>query len=276
MKYRFVDTHCHPNLGDLKKEQGVVIERMRQENVAGIVVGVDLESSEKAIKLSKEHEHLYACVGLHPNYTLKESFNEEAFDALVQSEYVVGVGECGIDYFRQSTTSADDEVEKGWKERQWEVFEKHISLAVTYDKPLMIHCRPSKGTVDAYEEVASYLESLKSEAKDRLRGNMHFFVGNLAVARRFWALGFTTSFTGVLTFTDDYNEIVREAPLDMLLSETDAPYAAPVPFRGSTNYPTYVRFVAEAIARLRSEPEEEVIQALYRNAQRVFNLAVKP
>lgn len=103
---------------------------------------------------------------------------------------------------------------------------------------------------------------------------MHFFVGDLETAKRFWALGFTTSFTGVLTFTHDYDQVVREAPLDMILTETDAPYAAPAPHRGKVNQPVYVRHVVEAIARIRGESEAAVREAALANAKRLFGVGL--
>lgn len=283
--FRYVDVHCHPNLGELSLEQESVIGDMREKGVLGVVVGVDLQSSREAARLAAQHEHLWACVGLHPNYTQKEEFDAGAFSGLLQQDKVVGLGECGIDYFRQSTTAPGEEVDEGWKEKQWDVFKAQVALAVEQNVPLMIHCRPSKNSMDAYEEVADYFEQLVQypdiAQKDfaqggRLRGNMHFFVGNLAVARRFWALGFTTSFTGVVTFAREYDEVVREAPLDMILTETDAPYAAPAPHRGKRNEPAYVSYVTEEIARIRGVQVAEVQDAVLVNAKRLFGVAVEP
>lgn len=276
--YHYIDVHCHPNLDGLKEDQGGVIERMREEGVLGIVVGVDLESSREAVRLAQEYDHLWACVGLHPNYTQKEVFDRDAFAQLLAEPRVVGVGECGLDFFRQSTTKAGEESGEGWKEKQWQAFKEQIALAREYDMPLMVHCRPSKGSMNAYEEAADYFELLQQEEKmldvrrPTLRGNMHFFVGDLPVARRFWALGMTTSFTGVLTFTEDYDEVVREAPLDMILTETDAPYAAPKPHRGERNEPAYVGHVVGALARIRGVSGEEVQSAVRENARRVFGI----
>jgi len=301
MNAKYIDVHCHPNLGALKKDQGDVIARMREEGVLGIVVGVDLESSREAVRLAGEHEHLYACVGLHPNYTQKEHFDTTLYGSLLRESKVVGVGECGLDFFRLSGYA--EEVEHGTlkeediKKKQWEVFKQHVELALEHGKPLMIHCRPSKGSMDAYEEVADYLDQFVQHpgvaqtgthtrlpgaaygdplildvGHQVLRGNMHFFVGNLEVARRFWALGFTTSFTGVLTFTHDYDEVVREAPLDMILTETDSPYATPVPHRGEVNHPVYVKFVTQKIAELKGERLETVQEAVLQNARKLFKI----
>lgn len=280
MRYHFIDVHCHPNLDGLKEDQDAVIARMREEGVLGIVVGVDLESSREAVRLAQEYDHLWACVGLHPNYTQKEAFDRDAFAQLLAEPRVVGVGECGLDFFRQSTTAPGEESGDDWKEVQWKAFKEQIALAREHDMPLMVHCRPSKGSMDAYEEAADYFESLGNGQHPDVdqggggvvRGNMHFFVGDLAVARRFWALGMTTSFTGVLTFTEDYDEVVREAPLDMILTETDAPYAAPKPHRGKRNEPAYVGHVVGALARIRGISEEEVQRAVRENARRVFGV----
>ncbi len=262
MNARFVDIHCHPNLEGLKENQREVVERMREEGVLGIVVGTTLASSRDAVALAEKHEHLWATVGLHPNHT-EESFDAAALAELAKHPKVVAVGECGVDYLRQSE-----------REQQWSLFKQHVELAQEYDKPLMIHCRPSKSSMDAYEEMLEFLESRVQQTS--LQGNMHFFVGNLDVAKRFWNLGFTTSFTGVLTFTHDYDEVVREAPLDMILTETDAPWVAPVPHRGHTNRPEYVRYVVEAIARIKGLSVDEVQKATIDNAKRLFGIEVEP
>lgn len=279
MTPKYVDVHCHPNLAGLKENQDQVIQKMAEEGVVGIVVGTTLQSSREAVALAEKHAHLYATVGLHPNYTQQEEFDRGAFSELLKHKKVVGVGECGIDYFRQSTTKQGEESGDGWKEKQWDVFKHHVALALEHDKPLMVHCRPSKGSMDAYEELADYLESTvrslgfaQEGEQGRVRGNMHFFVGNLEVARRFWNLGFTTSFTGVLTFTHDYDEVVRDAPLDMILTETDAPYAAPVPHRGEVNQPVYVRHVLDAIAHLKGISGDEAGRAVYATARRLFGV----
>lgn len=261
MEPRYIDIHCHPNLGALAPQEDAVIAKMKNEGIGGIVVGVDLKSSQEAVALAEKHDHLWATIGLHPNDTPNEKLDISGFEKLVKSPRVVAIGECGIDYFR---IEGDVEVEK---KRQWEIFEQQAAFALAHDKPLMIHCRPSKNSMDAYLDMLAFLEG-----KD-LRGDMHFFVGDLAVAERFWAIGFTTSYTGVLTFTHDYDEVVKAAPMDMLMIETDAPWAAPMPYRGQTNYPTYVPLVADAIARIRGEDAETVRAALVANAERVFGLS---
>lgn len=263
MSARYIDIHCHPNLHGLRENQDEVIARMMDEGILGIVVGVDLESSREAVELAEKHDHLWATIGLHPNYVGEKTFNEDEFEKLAQHPKVVAIGECGFDYFRPT-----GDLEEAKRIQQNEL-EKQVHFAEKHGKPLMVHCRPSKNSMDAYR---AFLEFIEPYAKRGLRGNMHFFVGNLEVAQRFWEIGFTISFTGVITFTDEYNEVVKEAPLDMILTETDAPYAAPVPHRGKTNKPEFVPLVTEAIARIRGENETSIQKAVLKNAQRIFGI----
>jgi len=265
MGLQYFDLHSHVSFKDFDDDREQVIARMHEQGVGTITVGVDIQTSHEAVAFVENKDGFYATVGLHPNDTPEERFDWAAFSKLAAHPKVVGVGECGIDYFR----IVGDEVAE--KKRQWEQFELQVDFAIQHDLPLMIHCRPRKGTVDAYEEVASYLEE-RSRASSKLRGNMHFFVGNVDVARRFYTIGFTTSYTGVLTFTHDYDEVVRFAPLDMLLTETDAPYAAPAPFRGKRNEPSYVTHVVKAIAAIRGADEEGVRAEILENSKRMFGV----
>lgn len=263
--------HCHPNLGDLKKEQEEVVAAMKENQIAGIVVGTDLETSKEAVELAERHDHLWATIGLHPNYTGTKKFEEAEFEKLVSHPKVVAIGECGLDYFRlpaQIVNSEQLSVDS-IKQKQMEELERQVQFAEKHAKPLMVHCRPSKGSMDAYQDFADFIEPY---AKKGMRGNMHFFVGNLEMAKEFWEIGFTTSFTGVVTFTEEYNEVVRQAPLEMILTETDAPYAAPVPHRGKTNKPAYVPLVTQAIARIRGEDEGRVQEVVRNNARELFGI----
>src|SRR5690606_9631903 len=140
------------------------------------------------------------------------------------------------------------------------------------DKPMMIHSRPSKGTQDAYRDMIDILRAYKEEHGDRLRGDIHFFVGGVDEARDFIDLGFTLSFTAVLTFARDYDEVVRSVPLTSIITETDAPYVAPSRIRGKRNEPTSVIDVVEAIAGIRSEDPELVRKTVLANATTLFSL----
>jgi TatD DNase family protein len=256
----YFDLHSHVSFSDYDKDRDEVVARMQAEGVGTITVGVDLKTSAEAVAFAEKHSDFYATIGLHPTDTVTESFNPADYAELVKHQKVVGIGECGLDYFRIEGDLGKE------KKRQVVEFEKQQQFAILHDKPLMIHCRPSKGSMDVYEDLLANLDQ-------KARGNMHFFVGNVDVARKFYEKGFTTSYTGVLTFTHDYDEVVKFAPLDMLLTETDSPYATPVPHRGQRNEPQYVKHVVSAIATIKGLPEEEVRAQILKNTRRVFAIS---
>lgn len=243
-----------------------LLNAMSEREVGGLVVGVDLDSSVKALSLVQHLPNFYATAGLHPNSVFDDRFDEESFRALLRHPKMVAVGECGLDNFRP------EDVERA-KEEQKRVFSRHIELALEADKPLMIHGRPSKGTMDAYQDMIDILRSYKQEYGDRLRGDIHFFVGGIEEARVFIELGFTLSFTAVLTFTRDYDEVVRYVPLSSMLTETDSPYVAPSRIRGKRNDPLSAIDVVEAIAEIRKESPELVREAVLKNARTLFQIS---
>ena len=266
MNIKFFDVHSHVNFSYFDEDREAVMTRMKEAGVATITVGVDSASSKQAVTLAEQYDNIWVSIGLHPMDNQKESFDPQDYADLVQHPKVVAIGECGLDYFR---IKGDTEKEK---KRQEQNFIKQIEFAIEYDKPLMLHCRQSRGTLDAYEDVLSILNSYFKIHASKLRGNVHFFVGSVAVARLFLDIGFTLSFPGVITFASDYDKVVASAPIDMILSETDAPFAAPVPYRGKRNEPLYVKEVVRRIAQLRKEPYENVKEQLVSNALRVFNI----
>jgi len=274
MEVKYVDTHCHLQFPEYDADRDVVIEQMREHGVAGIVVGCDLESSKKAVELAEKHEHLYASVGLHPNHESNERYDISYQRQLMVNPKVVAIGECGLDYYRLA------DVTEEIKNEQKELFKKHIALAVEFDKPLVIHCRPSKGTRhpfgcpdagDAYHDLIEILTEAKKTSAN-LRGDAHFFVGGVAEAEALIALGFTVSFTAVITFAHDYDEVIKTIPLEHILVETDSPYVAPASRRGKRNDPLAVRDVASQIALTRGEDPELVREALLANTERLFAL----
>ncbi len=269
MKVRYVDAHCHIQFDQYKEDQEELIERMREEGVVGIVVGCDLESSEKAVALAGKHEHLYASVGLHPNHESGEEYDIEKHRELAKNPRVVAIGECGLDYFRLEEPTSEV------KRTQKELLKKHITLAAELGKPLIIHARPAKGTMGAYHDVIALLREAKTEHPS-LRGDIHFFVGGIAEAEALMKLGFTVSFTAVITFAREYDAVVRAVPLESILSETDAPYVAPASRRGSRNDPLAVQDVVLKIADIRGEDPEAIRTALLGSAKRLFALPIQP
>ena len=185
-------------------------------------------------------------------------FAKEKYIKLAEHNRVVAIGECGLDYFSEPTEEQ--------KEKQREVFIAQIELANEMELPLMLHLRNGKeGNV--YKEA---YDILKKHSK--VLGNSHFFAGSLEDAKRFWELGHTISFTGVITFTDAYNEVVKETPLEMIHAETDAPYVAPVPYRGKRNEPLYVREVVKKMAQIKDISEESLKEQLIENAKKSFSI----
>ena len=250
---KYFDIHSHLNSPDYDADREEVITRLRETNTHTIVIGTDLESSIKAVELADKHEEIYACIGQHPVDRREERFDKQKYEELIKHPKVVAIGECGLDFYH--ARKEED------YERQKKLFLDQIEFAMEHNKPLMIHAR------NAYEEILEILGPLKKEYGDKLRGNVHFFAGNLATAQRFVAIGFTLSFTGVITFVRDYDEVVRGIPLDKIMSETDAPYVTPVPYRGKRNEPTFVREIVKKIAEIRGEDEEAVRGTLVNNAQ---------
>ncbi|MCF7816160.1 MAG: TatD family hydrolase [Candidatus Pacebacteria bacterium] len=261
-RFRYIDIHTHLNLEAFDKDGKEVGERTRDTGVSYINIGTGLETSKKAVVLAHEASGVYATVGIHPTHTVEEgggeNFTYDDLMILAGDEKVVAIGECGLDYFR---------VSKDGKEIEEGVFIKHIELANEFNKPLMLHIRSSERSMDAYEDA---LGILKAHAK--ILGNVHFFAGTYDIAKQFWDIGFSTSFTGVITFANQYDEVIRNAPLNMIHAETDAPYVAPVPYRGKRNEPLFVKEVYRRIAEIRGENEEEVRKVLVENAKKLFNI----
>ena len=264
----YVDLHSHLQLSDFDEDRDLVIEEMRKNNVVSINIGVDEKSSVDGIVLAQKYPGvLWATVGLHPLYP-EEIFDVEKFledDGLRDS--VCGIGECGLDYFRildndgeQSSIKSLDQV----KDFQKEIFINQIKASVKYNIPLMLHVR------DSYGETLEILrENFKGIMKE-YKGNVHFFAGNIEEAKAFLELGFSISFTGVITFIESYRELVEFVPLDRMFAETDSPYVSPKPFRGQRNNPNHVIEIYKKIAEIKNVDLQEVIDTLYGNAKRFW------
>jgi len=263
METRYIDAHCHLQFEQYDEDREEIIEQMREQGIAAIVVGCDLESSKKAVELAEKHEHLFASVGLHPNHARDEVFDIVQYRALAQSPKVVAIGECGLDFFRPELLNEET------KQGQEAIFKEQITLAAELDKPLIIHSRPSKGTQDAYQEVLSLLQTMKT-IHPNVRGDSHFFVGGKTEALAFTRLDFTLSFTAVVTFARGYDAVIRTVPLSSILAETDAPYVAPASRRGERNDPLAVIDVISKIASIREEDIETVRSTLLSNTRRMF------
>ena len=276
MEPKYIDVHSHVQFKAYDEDRDAVVERTLAEGVHMMNVGTQRDTSLAAVAMAEKYDGVYAAIALHPVHTSKsfhdekelgeegkaftsrgEEFDPAFYEELAQHPKVKAIGECGLDYYR---------LEEDTVARQKEVFVQHIQVANKVHKPLMLHIRSGSGR-SAYEDAAELLA-----AHATVKGDVHFFAGNWEEAKLFLDMGFTLSFTGVITFTHDYDDVVRKTPLDMILSETDCPYITPTPFRGRRNEPMHVREVVKAIARIKGLDEEVVRKALVENAQRVFGL----
>lgn len=268
MDENYIDIHSHLNDPRFNDDRNDVLARMRSAHVSTIVVGTDRKMSEDAIALAETNPDIWATIGLHPTDNHIEDFDEVLYQKMAEHPRVVAIGECGLDYYwPEHDKWPIGEVEE--KKRQRELFEKQIAIAKKVDKPLMIHGRPTKGSMDAYEDIIEILRG------SDVHGNVHFFVGDVSIAKQFLDIGFTMSFTGVITFTHDYDEVIKYIPLSNIMSETDAPYVAPVPHRGERNEPAYVIETVKVIAGIRDESENKVRAEIMQNAERVFGVHIR-
>lgn len=281
METKFIDTHAHLNLPDFKGDVDEVSLWCKKEEVAVINVGTKEATSAKAVELSKQYGHLYSIIGLHPIQTVSgthdqndetgesvksiaEVFDKDFYRELAKSDKVVGIGECGFDYWHTKPDSY---------ETQEKAFIAQIELANELNLPLMIHTRgpqPGKESPTGRSVYEDVYEVLKKYSK--VPANIHFYAGSMKEAEKLFELGCTISFTGVITFAKDYEEVVRSAPLELIHAETDCPYVAPVPHRGKRCEPWMVQEVYKKIARIKEIDEEVVRKQLLENARRHYKL----
>lgn len=284
---KYIDIHCHVNFKVFEEDHDDVIRRALDNDIWFFNVGTQIDTSREAVRLADRYDvGVFAIIGLHPIHTGKSFHDEkelgeggreftsrgEIFDKsiyldLAKDKKVVAIGECGLDYFHTNEESID---------KQKEAFIEQIMFANEVGKPLMIHVRNNyeDKNRNAYVDI---LEILKKHAK--VKGVVHFFEGSIEDARDFTDFGFLLSFTGAITYPKrksgrscDYEGIIKNTPLDMILADTDSPYMAPVPYRGRRNEPSYVKEIVKKIAEIKNLPEEEVARAIVANARRVFRI----
>lgn len=251
-----VDSHCHLDFPELADNLPAILETMRDNDVgAALCISVTLEDFPKVLALAEQHENLFASVGVHPDYPdLREPTVAELVE-LASHPKVVAIGETGLDYYRLT----------GDLEWQRERFRVHIRAARQSGKPLIIHTRSAS---------ADTLRLMQEERAAEAGGVMHCFTESWEVAQGALEMGFHISFSGIVTFKNakDLKDVARQVPLDRLLVETDSPYLAPVPYRGKTNQPGWVKHVAEEVARLQNRTFADVAAATTSNFFKLFNI----
>ncbi|MXS79925.1 TatD DNase family protein [Nitrosomonas eutropha] len=253
----FVDSHCHLDFPDLASNLNELLTNMQISQVThALCVAVNLENFPRVRALAESHPNLFASVGVHPDYEDTAEPEVEQLLELANHDKVVALGETGLDYFRL----------KGDLEWQRERFRRHIRAARQCDKPLIIHTRA------AAEDT---LRIMKEEGADQVGGVMHCFTESWEIAQRALDLNFYISFSGIVTFKNAaiIKEVAKKVPAGRMLIETDSPYLAPVPHRGETNQPAFVRHVAEEIARLRETDVAEIAAVTTNNFFNLFKVA---
>jgi len=254
------DSHCHLNFPELSGRVDDALALMQENGVThALCVSVTLQEFPQVKALAERYPQIYGSVGVHPDYPDVPVVREEELVALADHPKIVAIGETGLDYYRI----------KGDLEWQRERFRVHIRAARRCGKPLIIHMR---------EAGADTMRIMKEEGAGEAGGVMHCFTGSWEEAQAAIELGFHISFSGIVTFKNAaaLREVARKVPLERMLVETDSPYLAPVPYRGKTNEPGLVRYVAEEIARLRELPLEQFALITSENFFRLFKIRARP
>jgi TatD DNase family protein len=277
------DTHAHVNFRSFKDDAKETLQRALDNGVSVINVGSQIDTSRQAVELAHQFESgIYAVVGLHPEHThsqfvdeeethfqtREEHFDTATYRSIAMDPKVVGIGECGLDFFRLPDADKD-----AVKEKQKAAFRAQVKLAKELNKTLVVHSRSSKGTDDACLDILEILQ--ESRIKDEgFRFVLHSYTGSSEVLEKFLELGAYVSFNGIITFdkTGSMEKLVKMTPMDRILLETDCPYLTPIPHRGKRNEPAYVQFVAEKIAQIKNLSFEKVAEATTRNAKNLFLL----
>ena len=256
----FIDSHCHINFPELSERLPAILEKMKQNQVThALCVSVTLSDFPQVLSLAETHPNIYASVGVHPDY---EDTPEPDVDQLVQLAVhprIVAIGETGLDYYRLT----------GDLEWQRQRFRTHIRASRASGKPLIIHTR------SASEDTLRIMREEKAGTGDGgVAGVMHCFTESLAVAVASMEMGFYISFSGIVTFKNakELQAVAREVPLERMLIETDSPYLAPVPMRGNTNEPGFVRHVGEFLADLKGVPVQTLAEVTSQNFRTLFRV----
>ena len=261
----FFDSHCHLDDERFNEDREILIEQIKQADITKFVsAGYSIEGSKKGVELSKKYEYIYTTCGISPNdipQTEEELWKdiEKIRDLVkdnVKGKKIVAIGEIGLDYYW----------EKDLQSRDWQrqAFVKQIEMANAFDLPIVIHTR---------EAVMDTIKILKENTVNR-KGVFHCCPLNRELVKEALKLGFYISFAGPVTFKNskNANEIIEMVPEDKMLIETDSPYLAPEPVRGTRNDPRNVKFIAQKIAEVKGKTIEEVAEITYANTERIFNI----
>jgi len=282
----FIDTHAHVNFAAFKDDAEEVIRRSLDNDTWMLLVGAEFKTSNRALHYANKYEKgVYAAIGLHPvhleegrvdsqeednsyNFVPRyEEFDYGSYEKLAKFEKVVAIGEIGLDYYHLDSSKDVSAVKK----KQHEVFAQQLLLARSLDLPVIIHCR------QAHDDLMEILQEFKKEyghiiPTDRPWGVIHCFSGDEDLAWKYFRLGLLISFTGLITFSKQWDDLIRKIPLDKIMIETDTPYMTPEPYRGERNEPVLVQYVAKRIADIKSLKIEKVAEVTTRTARELFRI----
>lgn len=278
----YIDTHSHINFSVFRDDVDQVIRNAIAEKTWMVVVGTDYRSSKKALEHANKYEKgVYATVGLHPAHLFEsntdneeydsairgEEFNYDIYEKLAKFEKVVAIGEIGLDYYHIDKMHDTQLV----KAKQKEAFCQQLLLARHLDLPVIIHCR------QAHDDMISILDDFKKEYRNiipvnRSWGVVHCFSGDENLAWKYFNLGLMISFTGLITFSSQWDDLIRRLPSDKYMIETDCPFMTPEPHRGKRNEPVFVEHVAGRIAQIKGLPKERIAEITTNNARALFKI----
>lgn len=294
MPLRFYDIHAHVNFKAFKEDGEAVMADAAAKGIWMNLVGSQIDTSRRAVEMAgRYNEGVFAVVGLHPIHLVEsfvdeeedhfatrcEAFDPKAYRDLARSsDTVVAIGECGLDYYRLAPAKQFGKVLSVEEiiVLQQETLRQHIALAKELDLALMLHCRQDAraggrgfASTNAYDDQYAILKEMGAT-----RGVMHSFCGTVEQAKKFTDLGILISISGIVTFknADVVREVVRAVPLEFLTTDTDSPYLAPEPKRGTRNVPTNIEFIAAEIAKIKGESVDRVAEQTTANARRVFGI----
>jgi len=290
----YIDTHAHLNFNEFKDDYQEVIRRARRAGVGKIIIpSSDPQNASRAVEISQKFKGIYPAVGAHPlqiqggfslltddslapallmksyNQTYSNRYPLDYFKEMAEFSGVVAVGEIGLDYQGGKDNRSID------RNVQQNALTAIVRETIEIGKPYIFHCRPTNGSDDALADLHRILATHFSQSQKRIKranGVIHCFVGNYQWAKRFFDLGFLVSYTGLITFSDQYDQYIAQIPLDKLLLETDAPFLAPTPHRGERCEPAYVVEVAKKIAQIKKVPLKEVAEQTTKNAEGLFKI----
>ena len=277
-----IDTHAHVNFSAFKNDADEVIRRSLASDTWMILVGSETKTSKRALEYANKYERgVYAAIGLHPMHThaqrvsgddydlntRQEECSYDVYEKLAKFKKVVAIGEIGLDYYQLDITADMAEI----KQKQKEIFNEQLRLAINLKLPVIIHCRQAHD--DMLEVLRDFRKKYKDiMTKDKVWGVMHCFSGDEELAWQYFSLGLMVSFTGLITFSAKWDDLIRRLPNDKFMVETDCPYMTPEPFRGQRNEPLLVKRVAERIAEIKNLSYERIAEVSTANARKLFKI----